>query len=65
MLWSNYFPVARTLSQIPGATMLQPPRYWSSSEYGSNNAWTFEFGIGYADRVSKSGTYYVRAVRAF
>ena len=39
--------------------------YWSSSEYGANDAWYQDFEIGgqYSDR--KTNAYYVRPVRAF
>jgi hypothetical protein len=66
MLWSNYFPVARTLSQIQGAVPLQPNAYWSSSEYDLSLAWSFGFDDGGAYYYyNKVITSYVRAVRAF
>jgi hypothetical protein len=41
-------------------------RYWSSTEYGFNYAWFFNFYGGDAGSLtSKGSTYYVRAVRAF
>ena len=39
--------------------------YWSSMESDSNYAWNFNFDNGAAYYGNKSGTYYVRAVRAF
>jgi hypothetical protein len=39
--------------------------YWSSSENGTSNAWSFGFGFGNAANYNKSTTLYVRAVRAF
>jgi hypothetical protein len=39
--------------------------YWSSSEYGSYDAWGFLFFNGRTYNNNKSYTYYVRAVRAF
>ncbi len=39
--------------------------YWSSSEYGNDNAWFQVFGNGYQNLNNKTNTYYVRAVRAF
>jgi hypothetical protein len=39
--------------------------YWSSSEGFNNDAWVQPFCPGYAGSVSKSLTYFVRAVRAF
>jgi len=67
MLWNNYYTVARSLTQISGATQLQPAYYWSSTELDSNFVWSFDFLTGYAyDYFSyKNFTYYVRAVRAF
>ena len=65
MLWNNYYTVARSLTQISGATQLQPALYWSSTEYVNSVAWTFFFSNGSADYSNKVGTGYVRAVRAF
>jgi hypothetical protein len=39
--------------------------YWSSSQYSSSNANTFNFDDGYSDYWSKSSSYKVRAVRTF
>ena len=39
--------------------------YWSSTEGDDDDAWSFYFNDGYAPNTSKSGTNYVRAVRAF
>lgn len=39
--------------------------YWSSSEYGSTNAWYVYFGYGYFFSIIKSGQYRVRPVAAF
>lgn len=65
MLWNNYYTVARSLSQIAGATELQSALYWSSTEYNAYSAWRFFFNDGDASSASKLGTFYVRAVRAF
>lgn len=68
MLWNNYYTVARSLTQISGATQLQQAGYWSSSEYGSDYAWSFSFSNGnasYSFSGTKANTLYVRAVRAF
>jgi hypothetical protein len=65
MLWNNYYTVARSLSQISGASQLQLANYWSSAEHGSTNAWLFLFNNGNANSYNKFTTYYVRAVRAF
>ena len=66
MLWNNYYTVARSLTQISGATQLQPALYWSSTENVSNVAWSFFFSLGdaYAS-LNKGSAYYVRAFRAF
>ena len=77
MLWCNYYKVARSLSQISGATQLQDyltqlgqaAFYWSSTEFGYYSAWYFTFFTGDAlqdgSNLGKSAAYYVRAVRAF
>jgi len=39
--------------------------YWSSTEYGGNGAWVQDFLYGYQNTNGKSGSNYVRAVRAF
>ena len=65
MLWNNYYTVARSISQIAGATQLGSNVYWSSSEYNASNALSFGFSSGYANIYIKNYTYYVRAVRAF
>ncbi len=65
MLWNNYYTVTRALSQISGATQLSNSAYWSSSENVSNVAWTFHFGLGTTNGLTKTNTNCVRAVRAF
>ena len=65
MLWNNYYTVARSLTQISGATQLQQASYWSSTESDNLNAWYFTFYDGNASDNNKDNTYYVRAVRAF
>jgi len=65
MLWNNYYTVTKALSQISGATQLSNSAYWSSSEYYSNNAWSFFFYSGNTYSLSKNNTICVRAVRAF
>lgn len=37
--------------------------YWSSTEGGSNDAWSQSFGIGYQFNGIKGSNHYVRAVR--
>jgi hypothetical protein len=65
MLWNNYYTVAESLSQISGATILQPEFYYSSVECGSNGAIAFSFSVGMTDCGDKINTYSVRAIRAF
>ena len=65
MLWNNYYTVARSLTQISGATQLSPAYYWSSTEYGSTSAWSFTFAYGSANSDFKGLTNSLRAVRAF
>ena len=66
MLWNNYYTVARSLTQISGATQLQPAIYWSSTESYYGYAWHFYFNDGTAYYYgNKDTTNYVRAVRAF
>ena len=65
MLWNNYYTVARSLSQISGATQLQQAAYWSSTETGANGAWSCNFYNGFASSLNKGNAAYVRAVRAF
>lgn len=67
LLWNNYFTVARTLSQISGATELEPDYYWSSTEDKVNllSAWVFNFFHGETINYTKGYLGYVRAIRAF
>jgi hypothetical protein len=66
MLWNNYYTVARSLTQISGATQLQlAAYYWSSTETATNDAWYFYFYNGNAYSDYKYATDFVRAVRAF
>ena len=65
MLWNNYYTVARTLSQIGGATQLANNYYWSSSEGNNSFAWLFNFSYGNTYYFYKFNSNYVRAVRAF
>jgi hypothetical protein len=68
-LWNNYYTVARTFSQIPGAsTLSEDGLYWSSSDRSDVNiAYFFHFliGNGYGDAIEKSQMLRVRAVRSF
>ncbi len=49
-------------NKVPG---LEATNYWTSSEYGKNNAYDQEFGGGFKFHDDKSFTIHVRAVRAF
>ena len=53
-----------TLEGVSGFTAFSS-YYWSSTEYGFDNAWRQYFLNGVQFDPSKSTTYYVRAVRAF
>lgn len=69
MLWNNYYTVARSLSQISGASELALAGYWSSTEMDHQYTWAFSFRYGSAfangNDGLKSYPYHVRAVRAF
>jgi hypothetical protein len=66
MLWNNYYTVARSISQIAGATQLgNNAPCWSSSEDDANAARTFDFNYGAGNYYNKNDPYNVRAVRAF
>lgn len=65
-LWNNYFIVAKSISQIQGATQISTSIYWSSTESSSNLAWRFDFNAGGPSGFpNKSDAKYVRAIRAF
>jgi hypothetical protein len=40
-------------------------QYWSSTEYGTNTAWLYQFNRGYSTIDTKATAHQVRAVRAF
>jgi hypothetical protein len=66
LLWHSRFNVNKSLSTIGGASVLPiSADYWSSTEDGNFNAWSFSFGDGLAINFNKYFTNYVRAVRAF
>ena len=65
MLWNNYYTVARSLTQISGATQLQPEFYWSSTESDNYDAWSQTFASGGQGYDYKYDSNYVRAIRAF
>jgi hypothetical protein len=68
MLWNNYYNVARSMSQISGATQMKMNYYWSSTEsstVGGNYGLIFFFLDGIVMDYSKNSALNVRAVRAF
>lgn len=66
-VWNNFYEVQKVLTNDGNGstTPLVRNNYWSSTEYGSTNAWGFYFYGGASTVGSKYGTYNVRAVRAF
>ena len=70
LIWNNNFTISKALSQILGGVEFSLVGYWTSSEYGSNYAYTYEFKKGnfvYFDNgnLSKGSLNFVRAIRAF
>jgi hypothetical protein len=65
MLWNNYYTVARTFTQISGATQMQPDKYWSSTEDDYDGAWNICFLSGNTTNSLKYNSINVRAVRTF
>ncbi len=65
MLWNNYYTVVMTLKRLPGASELQPVRYYSSNEDNNSTAWTFNFKVGVAYSTIKTNANLVRPIRAF
>lgn len=64
-LWSNMLEVSQGI-EAAGGSQLAFDTYWSSTEFDSNNAWTFYFLSGGANYLNaKNFPYYVRAVRKF
>jgi hypothetical protein len=65
MLWNNYYTVVMTLKRLPGASELQPVRYYSSNEENNSTAWTFNFKAGVTFSTIKTNANLVRPIRAF
>jgi hypothetical protein len=73
LLYNSKFIINKSLSNIPGASIFPLnsgntsiyPRYWSSSDDNSGNAWRFSFNYGSASSSNKYEWNNVRAVRAF
>jgi hypothetical protein len=67
LLWTNYFDVAKKLSQLSGATQLSAANYWSSTEENATYAFRFYFGAGIPNSFTKNSPTptWVRAIRAF
>lgn len=62
-----YLPAKREL-QIIAANLphlFQPKPYWTSTPYGSRNAWAVYFEYGFVDRWSRYREFRVRPVRRF
>jgi hypothetical protein len=66
-MWGNFYDIQKVLSTDGNdqTTTLMRQIYWSSSEYTLNKAWSFSMAGGYNNYATKTGNYYVRAVRAF
>ncbi len=65
LLYYNRFTTNKAL-RAGGFTLLSSTNYyWSSTEYNTSNAFFLRFNYGYASGTNKSGTWYIRAVRAF
>ena len=70
ILWSNYYTVVRTFSNILGATNLNSSCincsfYWSSTSLSLDRAYCFSFNNGVIGESLKSESFHVRAIRAF
>jgi hypothetical protein len=63
LLYNNRFNINKTLATIVGATEIQNPKYWSSTEY--NNERAFIFSNYYTFQDVKTVTTGVRAIRQF
>ena len=65
LLYYNRYSVQKAL-RAGGSTLLSnTAHYWSSTEYGASNAYSFYFYGGYANYNTKTVTSTVRGVRAF
>jgi hypothetical protein len=64
-LWCNMLEVSKGLEIASGSQLIFSD-YWSSTEFGTNYAWTFYFYIGGTNYYNKGDANpYVRAVRQF
>jgi hypothetical protein len=66
-LWNSIKAVQKALDSDGNSatTAIAKAYYWSSTESSSTAAWGWNFINGSASNVSKSSSYWVRAVRAF
>ena len=64
-LYYNRFETNKALFNGGNTLLSSTAAYWSSTEYNANNAYNFDFNVGYAFNYGKSGTRSVRGVRAF
>jgi len=66
-VWNSFYGVQKALTNDGDAstTLLERVNYWSSSERNATDGWSYYFGSGYQNHLSKNNTFYVRAVRAF
>lgn len=64
LLFQNRYHANKGLSNVSG-TLISNNNYWSSTETSASNAFYFSFTSGYIVSSSKSGSNYVRAIRAF
>jgi hypothetical protein len=65
LLWHNLFHANNALNAGSYTILSSTYHYWSSTEGGANNAFSFYFNHGTATPWDKTSTFRVRAVRAF
>lgn len=65
MIWANFDKINYALSKISGATLLQPARYWSSTQKSEVSAWFSYLSDGFVGNNFKFGQFRIRPVSAF
>ena len=65
LLYYNRFTVQKALRTGGNTLLSNTADYWSSTEYGAADAYSFFFYAGYANDSNKTATSPVRGVRAF
>jgi hypothetical protein len=65
LMWQNRYNINRSLSLLPGATLLPSLDYQSSTEHDANYYKQIDFGLGATNIGGKAFGDRVRAVRAF